>query len=78
MSDDISTSLITSAFSIGVYIFYKIIKRYKMNSTCSNNTLHITIKDLHDKLDAQNEIIKQIISSTNETKIDIKEEQKIS
>jgi hypothetical protein len=78
MSDDITSSIVTSSFSIGIYIIYKLLKRYKMRSQCSQNTLHITIKDLHDKIDQQNEIIKQIISTTNDTKINIPDDEKIS
>ena len=66
MSDNtVVSSLITSGFSIGVYIVYKLIKRFRINSQCSKDTLNISIQDLHNKLDESNEIIKSVITSIN-------------
>jgi CII-binding regulator of phage lambda lysogenization HflD len=84
MSDNtVISSLITSGFSIGVYILYKLIKRFRINSNCNKDTLNISIKDLHNKLDESNEIIKNVISTINqvnneEIRINIPPEQIIT
>jgi hypothetical protein len=84
MSDNtVISSLITSGFSIGVYVIYKIIKRFRINSNCNKDTLNISIKDLHNKLDESNEIIRNVISTINhvnseEVKINIPPEQIIT
>jgi hypothetical protein len=60
MDTSVLNGLLTTVFTSACFIAYKIIKRYTLKSSCVNNELHITVKDLNEKVDATHEFIKMI------------------
>lgn len=48
---DINASLITSGFSIGLFVIYKIVNHYRLKSSCNqNNELVISVVDIEQEL----------------------------
>jgi len=60
MDTSVLNGLLTTLFTSACFVAYKVIKRYTLKSSCINNELHITVKDLNEKVDATHEFIKMI------------------
>lgn len=54
---DILTGLYTSLITIGVYIVWKLIKRFGINSKCSNGQFILSFQDLTQKIDETHKTI---------------------
>jgi hypothetical protein len=60
MDSSILNGLLTTVFTSACFFAYKMIKRYTLKSSCVNNELHISVKDLNEKVDATHEFIKMV------------------
>lgn len=63
---ELYTGLISTAFTIGSFLLYKIVKKYTLNSNCKNNQLHITLSSLDDKINETHTYITTFFESMRE------------
>jgi hypothetical protein len=59
---DIYTGLISTGFTVLSYVAWKLVKRYVLKSQCVNGELHITVKQLHDKVTETNDFVNEFLS----------------
>jgi hypothetical protein len=64
---DTVNTLISSAISIGVYVLYKVAKKYYVRSGCHDSTLEITVVDR----DTDEKVSIEQVKHEMEQKIDI-------
>ena len=61
-SYEVYSGLITTVFTLSSYALWKLVKRYVLKSSCVNGELHITVKELNDKVTATNDIVNEFFS----------------
>ena len=56
------TGVFSTLFTVASYVLYKIVKRFGLNSKCTNGELRISIEDLQTKVSETHDIVRLFTS----------------